>query len=288
MKKLISLITCLVVVCTGLHAQTDVQSEFFSLPADVTPEYLDSMTVKTLPPNNYLMVGVYGGASLEFGYFNPARSVRACINAPVYGFSVVRYFTMFGIFPNMALEFGAQQNWEGYEFKTNKETGYRFTESGAYKVIMNVPEAFMLTQFHFDAGEHFKLLGKVGLYGGYRRSIERVLDDKFAAYPAYQDYVNTFRDYDNRFTYGVQGGAGFALMFDPIEIHVTAQIKWGWEYFWEPNYASKYYYRFGSPLDGALTLGLYYQITPRHGHSRAELRRMAREAAALELQQHQR
>ena len=288
MKKLVSIIAGLMAVCASLRAQVDVDDEFFSLPRDITPEYLDSITIKSVKPNNYTIIGVYGGTSIEYGYFNPTRSVLFGVNPPVYGFSVIRHFSMFGLFPNMGLEFGAQQNWEGYEFKTNKETGYRFTESGAYKVVMNVPEAFLLTHFHFDATDHFKLIAKVGLYGGYRTSIQRTLDDNYASYDTYQGYVNSFRDYDKRFTYGVQGGAGFGLMLDPIEIHVCAQLKWGWESFWEPDYASPYYYRFGYPLDGAVTIGVYYQLTPRHGHSRAELRRMAREAAALELQQRRR
>ena len=276
MKKIASLLILALVSASTLRAQVDLEAEFFSLPDTVTNEYLDSLTINVATPNDYWMVGAYGGVSLQYGMFNPDRLVVWQMQYPVYGFSFVRYYTMFGVFPNMGVEFGAQQNYEGYEFKTNKETGYRSTESGAYKVMMNVPEAFFLTHFHFDIGEHFKLMAKLGIYGGYRLKITRVLDDEFATYDTYQQYVHEFRDYDRRATYGVQGGLGMALMLSPFELHLNVQAKWGWESFWNPDYSSPYYYRFAYPLDGAVTLGLYYQLTPRYGHTRAQLKKLAR------------
>lgn len=260
----------------------DLEKEFFSLPQEVTSEYLDTTAIQVVKPNDYWLVGVYGGASFQYGNFNPHRSVRWVVQYPVYGFSVIRHFTMFGIFPNMALELGAQMNYEGYEFKRNKETGYIPTESGAYKVMMTVPEAFMLSHFHIDMGDHFKLLAKVGLYGGYRTAITRIPDEPYAKSSTFLDYEHAFRDYDKRFSYGVKGGLGFGLMFDPFEIHVTVHVKWGWNSFWQPDYYSPYYYRFGYPLDGGVNIGLYYQLSPRHGHSRAQLRKMARKIVESE------
>ncbi|MBO4634687.1 MAG: hypothetical protein J5669_04885 [Bacteroidales bacterium] len=276
-KRIILLLIAVLVAGFNAHAQVDLEAEFFSLPQEVTDEYLDSMTVRKVQPNDYWMVGAYGGVSFNYGFFNPNRLVRWQMQYPLLGFSFVRYYTMFGIFPNMGLEFGAQLNHEGYEFKVNKENGYRATESGAYKIGIRVPEAFFLTHFHGDIGQYFKLMAKIGIYAGYRLDITRTLDDAFAPYPTYQAYVNTFRDYDRRWTFGVQGGAGFALMFDPFEFHVTVQVKWGWNSFWLPNYASQYYYRFAYPLDLGLTFGVYYQLTPRFGHTRAQLRKLARQ-----------
>lgn len=276
MRKFLLSSAVLLVSALLANAQTDIDAEFFSLPENVTPEYLDSVEIKSVKPNDYWEIGVYGGASLQYGYFNPTRLVKWHLNYPVYGFSVIRHFTMFGIFPNMGMEFGMQQNYEGYEFKTNEETGNRSTESGAYKISMKVPEVFFLSHFHIDASEYFKLIVKAGLYGGYRTSIERTLDEAYEA-SAYTEFVNAFRDYDRRWTYGVQGGLGFGIMLDPIEIHFNVQVKWGWESFWNPDYASPYYYRFAYPLDLAPTFGIYYHLTPRHGHTRGQLRKMAKE-----------
>ena len=275
MRKLV-LISLAFLFAATANAQINLDEEFFSLPEEVTGEYLDSMTIKTVKPNDYWTAGVFGGASLQYGYFNPPRSVRWNVQYPVYGFSFIRHFTMFGFFPNMGLEFGAQQNYEGYEFNANKETGNRATESGAYKTYIKTPEAFFLTHFHIDMADRFKILAKIGLYGGYRQSIERVQESYFVG-SAYDQYVHEFRDYDKRWTYGVQGGLGIGVMLDPIEFHLSVQVKWGWESFWEPDYASPYYYRFAYPLDLAPTFGIYYQLSPRHGHTRSQLRKMAKE-----------
>ena len=274
MKKLL-LMAALLVAALSARAQVDIEKEFFSLPDSVTTSFLDSIDVQIAPPNDYWLVGVYGGASVQYGFHNPDRNVKAMWNYPMYGFSVIRHFAMFGIFHNMALEMGAQMNYEGYEYKYNQETDYRSTESGAYKAVMKVPEVFMLSHFHIDMGEHFKVLAKAGIYGGYRTSIQRTLDESFAQ-STYTQYENQFRDYDKRFTYGVQGGLGFGLMFSPIEFHVNAQVKWGWESFWQPNYSSPYYYRFAWPLDGAITFGVYYQLSPRYGHTKGQLKKLAR------------
>ncbi|MBP3202108.1 MAG: hypothetical protein J6M31_00670 [Bacteroidales bacterium] len=287
-RALVSLLSALLALSAlAQNTQTDIEAEFFSLPDSVSNEFLDSLKITVAPPNDYWMVGVYGGAALNYGYFNPSRSVVWQLQYPVYGFSVVRHFNMFGMFPNMGLEFGAQQNYEGYEYKPANDTGRRPVEpgSGAYKVMMKVPEAFLLSHFHLDLGEHFKFLLKLGLYGGYRVSIHRVLEDPYDQYDQFLEKQDVFQDYDKRFTYGVQGGVGAALMFSPIELHLTVQGKWGWGTFWEPDYLSQYYYRFAYPLDLAVTFGVYYQLTPRYGHTRAQLKRLARRMAREQQEQ---
>lgn len=262
----------------------DLDQEFFHLPDSVTSEYLDHMDIpKQKRINDYWIVGVHGGVSVQHGYFNPPREMNWYINKPVYGFSVTRYATMMNMFPIVGMELGFQHNYEGYNFKETETNGFvsRQHVDGAYEAYMEVPEVFLLTHGHVDAGEHFKLLVKLGLFGGYRMNITRIG-------PYVTDEIeHSFKDTDNRWTYGLQGGLGFGLMFDPIEIHLGVQIKWGWSSFYQPNVVSPYYYRFAYPLDGAVTLGLYYQLSPRRGHTRAGLRKLAREVVAEEMKQQQ-
>ncbi|MBR1705866.1 MAG: hypothetical protein IJ721_03640 [Bacteroidales bacterium] len=137
---------------------------------------------------------------------------------------------------------------------------------------MEVPEVFFLSHFHADFGENFKLMLKAGIFGGYRMNIRRT--DPVSVET---DLAQAFSDHDRRLTYGTQFGFGAGLMFDPFEIHLMAQGKWGWSSFYEPDYYNPFYYRYAYPLDLVLTLGIYYQLTPRRGHTRAQLRRMARE-----------
>lgn len=271
-------------VVEGEKTTINLEEEFFTLPSEITDSFLDTVSVKATAPNDYWMAGVYGGVSLQYGYFNPTRFVRWQMQYPVYGFSIIRYYTMFGLFHNMGFEIGAQQNYEGYEFKRSKETGNIFTETGAYKALITVPEVFLLSHFHYDIGDHFKLMAKVGIYGGYRTAITRIPEESYAETGTFLKYEHAFRDYDIRWSYGVKGGLGFGLMFDPVELHVIAHVKWGWSSFWKPDYTSPYYYRFGYPLDMGVTFGLYYQLTPRHGHSRGQLKKMARQIVEQENQ----
>ena len=231
--------------------------------------------------NDYWIVGVHGGVSIQHGYFNPPRTVSFYPNKPVYGASITRYATMMNTFPLVGMELGFQHNYEGYNFKEYESDGYIYRQNidGAYEAYMEVPEVFLLTHAHLDMGSFAKILIKAGMYGGYRTNITRI--GPFVA----SEIEHAFKDTDNRWTYGVQGGLGLGFMVDPFEVHLGVQIKWGWSSFYQPDVASPYYYRFAYPLDGAVTLGLYYQLTPRRGHTRAKLRRMARDMVAEEREQ---
>jgi len=252
----------------------DPDEEFFHLPDSVTDDYLDGMSLpENVRINDYWIVGVHGGVSVEHGFFNPPRTVNFYFNKPVYGFSITRFATMMNTFPNLGMELGFQHNFEGYNFKEYESEGrtYRQNIDGAYEAYLEVPEVFLLTHGHMDFGQYVKMIIKAGMYGGYRTNITRI--GPYVSESIEHDFLDT----DRRWTYGVQGGLGLGLMLDPFEFHLGVQIKWGWNSFYEPDVASPYYYRFAYPLDGAITFGVYYQLTPRRGHTRAGLRRLARE-----------
>lgn len=264
-----------------LHAQEiDLDKEFFHLPDSVTDGYLDSLSITSRARiNDYWIVGVHGGVSVQHGDFNPIRYLNWYPHMPLYGFSITRYATMMNTFPIMGMELGFQQNYEGYNFKEFVKDGitYRQHVSNAYEAVMEVPEVFVLTHAHLDMGQYAKVIVKAGMYGGYRRNITR------AGEYVDENIVHVFLDTDRRWSYGVQGGLGFGLMLDPFEFHLMAQVKWGWSSFYQPDYLSPYYYRYGYPLDGAVTFGIYYQLTPRRGHTKARLRRMARQMVEQEM-----
>ena len=285
-KVVIPVLLALSLAALPLSAQQDkkksidLDEEFFHLPDSVTDDYLDNAPLpKKARINDYWIVGVHGGVSVEHGYFNPVRQVSLYPNKPLYGFSITRFATMMNTFPNLGMELGFQRNFEGYNFKEFEVDGefYRQSIDGAYEAYMEVPEVFLLTHGHIDMGQYSKIILKVGMYGGYRTSITRS-----GPYVS-EEIVNAFKDTDNRWTYGVQGGLGFGLMFDPFEVHLNVQVKWSWSSFYQPDVASPYYYRYAYPLDGAVTLGVYYQLTKRRGHTRGALRRMAREMVAEEM-----
>ena len=285
-KIVVPLLLTLSLVTLPLSAQEnrnkqsiDLEKEFFHLPDSITDEWLDNAPLpKKAGINNYWIVGVHGGVSVQHGYYNPPRQVSLYPNMPVYGVSITRYATMMNTFPVVGMELGFQHNFEGYNFKEFEVDGVtnRQNIDGAYEAYMEVPEVFLLTHGHFDFGQYVKAIFKLGMYGGYRMNITRI--------GPYVDPVDefSFQDTDNRWTYGVQGGLGLGFMLDPVEVHLGVQVKWGWSSFYQPNKYSPYYYRYAYPLDGAVTLGVYYQLTKRQGHTRTALRRMAREMVAEE------
>ena len=286
-KALLPLLLFLSLASLPLSAQEDrkkkpidLEKEFFHMPDSVTEEWLDETPLPgKVRINNYWIVGVHGGVSAQYGYFNPSRLVNIYPHLPVYGFSITRFATMMNTFQIVGMEVGFQHNFEGYNFKEYEVEGtpYRQDIDGANEAYMEVPEVFVLTHGHYDFGDYVKAIVKLGMYGGYRTSITRI------GPRVSESIANSFQDTDNRWSYGVQGGLGLGLMLDPIEIHLGVQVKWGWSTFYQPNKYSPYYYRFAYPLDGAVTLGVYYQLTKRRGHTRSALRRLARDYVAEQM-----
>ena len=181
-KVVIPVLLALSLAALPLSAQQDkkksidLDEEFFHLPDSVTDDYLDNAPLpKKARINDYWIVGVHGGVSVEHGYFNPVRQVSLYPNKPVYGFSITRFATMMNTFPNLGMELGFQRNFEGYNFKEFEVDGefYRQSIDGAYEAYMEVPEVFLLTHGHIDMGQYSKIILKVGMYGGYRTSITR-------------------------------------------------------------------------------------------------------------------
>ena len=302
MKKYILLTTLLLAalpLCAQEKKETrkkhtiDLDEEFFHLPDSVTDEYLDNASLpKKSRINDYWIVGVHGGVSIERGYHNPPRQVINYLHKPIYGFSVTRFATMMNTFPNLGMEFGFQRNFEGYNFKeyevnpgTDRAFFTRQNVDGYQEAYMEVPEVFLLTHGHMDMGRYVKINIKGGMFAGYRMNIKRIHDTNYDPIdvPFDYTYANSFMDTDNRWSYGIQGGLGLGLMLDPVEFHVGVQIKWGWSPFYPPNKYSPYIYSYTYPLDGAVTFGVYYQLTKRRGHTRSSLRNMARQYVKEEL-----
>jgi len=234
--------------------------------------YLDTVKVsRKFVMNDYNLIGFHAGASLNKMSFNPTMKQESVINPGTFGITFTHFCKMFGIWPYFGFTAGINYSHEGYTFKADKETGRINTVEGYSAVKMSVVEIPVLTHVHFDMGP-VKIMGNIGLYGGYRTSIERSLPYS-GADPA---MATSFADYDRRFDYGLQGGGGLGFMIDPIEIHFNAMLRYSWGEIWEPDYASPYYYRYAYPFDIMVTAGICYQITKRRGKTSAQLRQEAR------------
>ena len=174
--------------------------------------------------------------------------------------------------PYFAFKAGLFYAKEGYQFEYNEERDYTYTIEGAEKAIMDVIEVPILSHIHFDFW-HFKIIAQLGLFGGYRLGIHR--------YPGNAGHVrdevaNSFIETDNRFDFGIKGGLGFGLVFDPVELHIQAMYKHSLSSLYEPDHYSKYYYRFAYPSNIIISAGLHFQLTKRSGMTKKELKQQAR------------
>ena len=237
-----------------------------------TDIYLDTVTINVKNYiNDYSMVGVQYGVSLNQMMFNPTKKQKMQFNPINVGIVYTKYGKMFGYMPYFGFQTGFFYGKEGYEFKKDKETG-EYTESvdGATSATYEYIEVPLLAHMHMDVW-HLKFIVNGGLFGGYRMSVERqgsLSDDK---------YLTTFYDYDRRFEYGVKAGVGLGLFFDPIEFHITAMARYSLGSLYKPDYNSEYYYRFAYPFDIIISGGIHIQLTRRTGKTKSQLKKEAKE-----------
>jgi len=230
--------------------------------------YLDTVQInKKFVINDYDLLGFNFGSQINSFMFSPTKDGNWLFQPVYIGVTWTKYGKLFGFMPYFGFQTGVFYGHEGFSFKPNKTTGVCDDIDGTTQAIMDVVEIPALAQFHVDAA-HFKVIANAGIYGGYRMNIERT------QYSPNQ-YANAFKDTDIQLDYGLKGGVGFALMFDPIEFHVMGQVKYGWSSLYEPDYYSKYYYRYAYPFDICITAGVHFQLTKRTGKTKKDLRREA-------------
>lgn len=237
--------------------------------AKFTDEYLDTVRLdKRFVINDYSLFGVEYGASLCRMSFNPSKTQTNIFVPNTFGVFYTRYGKMFSYLPYFGFKVGVRYSHEGYKFKENKDTHETPVLEGATQAVIDLAEVPFMAHFHIDV-LHFKVMADAGIYGGYRLSINRTGDNV----PV--NIKNSFLDTDRRLDYGLCGGVGFGLVFDPLEFHVNANVRYSWGTLYDPDYNSQYYYRFAYPFDVMVTAGIYFQLTRRTGKTKPELRREA-------------
>ena len=119
-----------------------------------------------------------------------------------------------------------------------------------------------------------KILANIGCYAGYRLSIERFPGETGSVK---EELQHSFMDTDRRIDYGIKGGLGFGIIFDPIEIHIQAMYKHSLGTLYEPDHYSEYYYRFAYPSNIIFSAGVHFQLTKRTGQTKAGLKKLAKD-----------
>ncbi len=239
----------------------------------LTNEFLDTLVIrKNLVVNNYSLIGVQYGAGLSQVMWNPSQE-QSMLFVPVnVGVTYTKYGQMFAM-PFFAFKAGLFYAKEGYQFEYNEEYDWTYKIEGAEKAIMEVVEVPLLFQFHYDTW-NFKILAEIGCYGGYRLGITRYPGKTGNVKP---ELEHSFTDTDIRLDYGLKGGVGFALVFDPLEFHFTASYKHSFSSLYEPDHNSQYYYRFAYPSNIIISAGVHFQLSKRTGKTKAALKKEAKD-----------
>ncbi len=238
--------------------------------------YLDTVNVnKKLLLNDYSMFGFEYGVSRNSQLFTPRFPSEPVFFPEYFGVTYTRYGKLIGS-PIVGFQIGAFYGHEGYQLEVKEEDNVIKYQHilNATRVEMTYAEVPFMAVGHYDM-PHFKLQLCVGPYAGYRLSIHRSVDERLGLVID-PELVDNFADFEKRFDYGLHGGVGFGVIFDPIEFQVNLRVRYSWSSLWEPNYNSEYYYRYAYPLDFMLTGGIHFHFTRRYGKTRAMLRREAR------------
>lgn len=274
MKKLIILFL-LFFLAVPVEAREKKQK--FEIADTLTDAFLDTVQVKKkLKLNDYSLIGVQYGAALSQVMWNPTKSQKMVFIPMNVGVTYTLYGKMFGYMPYFGIQTGIFYGREGYEFGEKEEGGFEAEVAGAKKAVMDVLEVPILSHMHVDFW-HFKIIAQIGMFAGYRMSIHR---DPIGPNTMDAAIANSFLKTDNRFDYGIKGGLGFGLVFDPVELHIQAMYKHSLSSLYEPDHDpvyGKYYYKYAYPSNIIISAGLHFQLTRRTGISKKELKKQARE-----------
>ena len=239
-----------------------------------TNEYLDTLNLKRkLDINDYTMIGVHYGVGLSQVMWNPSQKQDMVVMPYNIGVTFTKYGKMFGYMPYFGFQAGFLYTQEGYQFEYNEDRNYTYKIEGAEKAVYDVIEVPVMAHMHIDFW-NMKVMANIGCYAGYRLSIER-----FPGKTGYvkEELVHSFKETDRRLDYGIKGGVGFGIVFDPVEIHFMAMYKHSLSSLYEPDHYSEYYYRFAYPANITITAGVHFQLTKRTGLTKAQIKKQAKE-----------
>ena len=283
MKKLTIILAILLAFSCALtnarERKRDTVNVEITLTDTLSNEFLDTLNInKKLVLNDYSMIGIQGGVGLSQVMWNPKYKQEMILMPVNFGVMYTRYGKMFGYMPYFGLQVGLFYAQEGYQFKSDKDDPEKIpnTIQGADKAVFDVVELPLLTHCHIDMWK-MKIIANIGMYAGYRLKVQRFPYGGKYGNPAYAENEFKFLETDRRWDYGIKGGLGFGLVFDPLEIHITAMYKHSFSSLYDPDFNSKYYYRYAYPSNIIISAGLHFHLTKRTGKTKTELKKQAKE-----------
>ena len=179
------------------------------------------------------MIGIRGSYQLN--------GVNASIDMMETGLNTYKNFsivyTYYNSLWNMMSNFGIQA--------AAKYGEWGFDSSYLESEHFNYAELSLLSQFHFDFSR-FRFLIGLRPYAGYRLKSLKEND--------------SWDKYDNRFDYGLMGGAGFAVIFGPFELQIEGDYQYSLSSIYNMTKYSDEYWIPVTPRNIVLNLTLFYHL----------------------------
>ncbi|MBP5210471.1 MAG: hypothetical protein J6Z27_01360 [Bacteroidales bacterium] len=177
------------------------------------------------------MIGIKYGYGISNVYMSQDIETKAAMMPLNVSLTYTTYMDLWDIMPYFGLQFEARYSHEGYDSKYMGQERY------------TVADLSIVSQFHIDFADKFRVLANIGPYAGYRLKVNRDWDR-----------------YDNRFDYGLYGGLGFAVVFKPFEIHLEGNYKFSLSSYYHPFKLSYDYWLFARPNDIIISAGIFFHI----------------------------
>lgn len=227
MKKIIILIL-------SVLASVPAFAQDHNFIAELPNEFADIDTVPR--PQQYKsihMLGVQYAVNVSGLRSTPSVNQENIITYKNFSILYTYYHALWDEMFNFGLQVGAKFGEEGYK---SPLIGY-----GETCKIVELP---LISQFKIDFSR-FRVLANVGPYAGYRLKTDK---------------EGGFDEYDNRFDYGIIAGAGFGIVFKPLEIHLEGNYKWSLSSMYHTYKYSDQYWLFAYPSNIMISVGLFIHL----------------------------
>ncbi|HHV04496.1 MAG: outer membrane beta-barrel protein [Bacteroidales bacterium] len=186
------------------------------------------------------MVGIRGGYAFNGVAFNPDRKQKMVASYRNASVLYTYYHDLWGNMPYFGLQTGFTYTQQGYDTPDVKRI---------YEVV-RIP---LTSQFHIDFGK-MRLLINLGCFGSYRMSAVDFTADDPGGKQVVFDCNHIYADY------GIQGGAGLALVLKPFEFHIEANYLYSLSMIENPALYSNEYYTYGYPNQLLFTVGIFIHL----------------------------
>lgn len=186
--------------------------------------------------SNYKPIGMLGvRGTFQLNNVSATPDIQASGITSYKNISLV--YTYYNSLWNMMPYFGIQAAAKYGEWGFN--SGYLENELASYA------EVSLLSHFHFDFLP-FRFIFGLGPYAGYRLKTLKEND--------------SWDKYDNRFEYGLMGGAGFAFVMGRFELQLEGDYQFSLSSVYHTNKYSDEYWLSAYPRNILVNLTLFYHL----------------------------